>query len=106
MELECGAVEPIWYLPNLIALLGVLAVLIWQSIHTTGYERRQRESYQQQLARAEEKCQELRRENEQLRVLLFGAGVRISGTHVDVNVNRDLVGGNVSEAINDKREGT
>lgn len=91
--------EQIWYLPNLIALLTVIAVLIWQSVNNTGYARKQQDDCEDELARVREQLVQERIQRERTELLLMGAGIHISGGRVIVG--RDMVGGDV-----DKRDDT
>lgn len=90
--MEHKGVEQIWFVPNLVALFGTVAVLIWQSIHDKDYARQQHRDCEEKLEAARETIDELQLEIEKLNLLLMGkGGIVIQGGHVDVG--RDIVGG-------------
>ena len=83
--------DQIWYLPNLVTFAIIIGILLWQSISTKDYERKQRQNCEDELDQVRDERDRLALENERLQLLLMGKGINISGGQV--TVNRDMVGG-------------
>ena len=86
--------EQIAYLPNLIALIGVIVILIWQSINTTTYARQDKDECEEKLDTVQRELLHERIKNERL-TLLLSRGFNISGG--SVTIQGDAVGGNKEE---------
>ena len=66
--------------------MGVIVVLVWQSMSATTYERKQKETCEELLARREAQIQALTIEKEKLELWLMGAGTR-TNVHIGANAH-------------------